>query len=147
MKSKRHEKILDLILEFEIETQEELANRLRNAGYDVTQATVSRDIKKLNLIKGAGENVKQKYIKPVPKKDETNKNIRILQDSHVSIDIAKNILVFKTLSGMAMAVAATLDGMNIDSLLGCIAGDDTIICIIKSDEEAVRIKEYLQSLL
>ncbi len=106
MKVSRHAKIVELINQYNIETQEELAEQLNKAGFQVTQATVSRDIRDLRLTKVAGENGKQKYvILQVPEKDMKEKYMRILKDGYVSMEMAQNILVVKTVSGMAMAVA------------------------------------------
>ena len=104
MKVSRHAKIVELINQYNIETQEELAEQLNKAGFQVTQATVSRDIRDLRLTKVAGENGKQKYvILQVPEKDMKEKYMRILKDGYVSMEMAQNILVVKTVSGMAMA--------------------------------------------
>ena len=118
MKKLRHAMIVELIEKEVIETQEELADRLKKAGFDVTQATVSRDIRDLKLSKVTKNNAAKKYI-------------RVLQEGFVSMDMAQNILVIKTMPGLAMAVAAALDELNIEGMLGCIAGDDTIMCAIK----------------
>ncbi|MDO4966329.1 MAG: arginine repressor [Lachnospiraceae bacterium] len=133
MKNKRHEEILKIINEKNVETQEELCLLLRRAGYDITQATVSRDIKQLNLIKTkSGQSGKQKYIQEKVQKTElSDKLVRVLQDSIVSMEDAQNILVIKTVSGMAMAAAAAIDSLNIKEIVGSIAGDDTIMCVVK----------------
>jgi len=132
MKVSRHAKIVELINQYNIETQEELAEQLNKAGFQVTQATVSRDIRDLRLTKVAGENGKQKYvILQVPEKDMKEKYMRILKDGYVSMEMAQNILVVKTVSGMAMAVAASIDSMQWYEVVGCIAGDDTIMCVMK----------------
>lgn len=148
MKVGRHVKIVELINKYDIETQEELADMLNNAGYNVTQATISRDIRELKLTKVATDNGKQKYI--VLKNQEsglTEKYVRVLRDGFISIDIAQNIVVIKTVSGMAMAVAAALDALHIEGIIGCIAGDDTIMCAIRSAEEAVIIMEKVRKLI
>ena len=131
MKKLRHALIVELIKKEVIETQEELADRLKKAGFDVTQATVSRDIRDLKLSKVTLDNGKQKYVLIKEKNNAARKYIRVLQEGFVSMDMAQNILVIKTMPGLAMAVAAALDELNIEGMLGCIAGDDTIMCAIK----------------
>ena len=131
MKKLRHAMIVELIEKEVIETQEELAARLKKAGFDVTQATVSRDIRDLKLSKVTLDNGKQKYVLIKEKNNAARKYIRVLQEGFVSMDMAQNILVIKTMPGLAMAVAAALDELNIEGMLGCIAGDDTIMCAIK----------------
>ena len=112
MKVERHSKIVELIGKYEIETQEELAERLNHAGYRVTQATVSRDIRELKLSKVQSENGKQHYVVLQNQGAFSDKYIRILRDGFLSMDMAQNILVIKTVSGMAMAVAAALDAIH-----------------------------------
>ena len=132
MKKTRHAKIIEVIQKYDVETQEELANYLREAGFTVTQATVSRDIRELKLSKIPTGNGKQKYI--VFKQDDSHvddKYIRVLRDGFVSMDMAQNILVVKTVSGMAMAVAAALDALKFSEIVGCIAGDDTIFVAVR----------------
>ena len=127
MKLERHSKIIELINQYDIETQDELADLLNKCGYNVTQATVSRDIRQLKLIKQSVDG-KQKYVVLQGNLYEMNdKYIRILKDGFVSMAMAQNILVIKTVSGMAMAVAAALDAMEWNEIVGCIAGDDTIM--------------------
>ena len=130
MKKLRHAMIVELIEKEVIETQEELADRLRSAGFDVTQATVSRDIRDLKLTKVTLDDGKQKYVLIKEKNNAAEKYIRVLREGFVSMDMAQNILVIKTMPGLAMAVAAALDELNIEGMLGCIAGDDTIMCAI-----------------
>ena len=129
MKNKRHEKILEVIEKKNIETQEELAKILNEAGFVVTQATVSRDIKKLGLVKVKGKGSHQKYApKAASTLVEYDKYVRVLKDAITGMDDAENILVIKTVPGMAMAVAAALDSLRIPEIIGSIAGDDTIMC-------------------
>ena len=124
MKKRRHEKIIELIGQYEIETQEELADRLREEGYQVTQATVSRDIRELKLSKISGGNGRQKYIAFTREEVHLgDKYIRVLREGYVSMDLAQNLLIMKTVSGMAMAVAAAVDALKLDEIVGCIAGD------------------------
>lgn len=148
MKKQRHEKIIELIGQYEIETQEELADRLRAAGYQVTQATVSRDIRELKLSKISGGNGRQKYI--VFTQDETHlgdKYIRVLKEGYVSMELAQNLLVMKTVSGMAMAVAAAVDALNLDEIVGCIAGDNTIMMAMRNESAAAQVMDQLRGMI
>ena len=148
MKVNRHAKIVELINKYQIETQEELAERLNQVGFHVTQATVSRDIRDLKLTKVPAENGKQKYA--VLESGNTamgEKYIRILRDGFVSMDMAQNILVIKTVSGMAMAVGAALDAMKWTELVGCIAGDDTVMCAVRSVDDTILLVEKIKKLL
>lgn len=147
MKTKRHSKIVELINSYDIETQEELAQRLEEDGFAVTQATVSRDIRDLKLSKVVMANGKQKY-SLMPKQDGiSEKYVRILREAFVSMDMAQNILVVKTVSGMAMAAAAALDSMQMSEIVGCIAGDDTIMAAIRSVDDTVVVMERIRKLV
>lgn len=148
MKKTRHGKIIELIEKYDVETQEELAARLREAGFTVTQATVSRDIRELKLSKVASAGGRQKYA--VLKQDDGHmgdKYIRVFRDGFVSMDMAQNILVIKTVSGMAMAVAAALDALKFTEIVGCIAGDDTIFLAVRTVEETQALMEKLHAVL
>ncbi|HHU70867.1 MAG TPA: arginine repressor [Clostridiales bacterium] len=148
MKISRQAKIIELINKFDIDTQEELADRLMQDGYNVTQATVSRDIRELKLTKVAMDNGSQKYI--VLQKTEpglSDRYSRVFREGFVSMDRAQNILVIKTISGMAMAVAAALDALEISSIVGCIAGDDTVMCAIRTNDETIKVMEKLSKLI
>ena len=148
MKVERHSKIIELIHKYEIETQEELADRLNQEGFHVTQATVSRDIRELKLTKLAMDNGRQKYIIVSGSDEKLNeKYLHVFQDGFLSVDRAENILVIKTVSGMAMAVAAALDAMQWHEVVGRIAGDDTIMAAIRTREEALIIMERLRKLV
>lgn len=148
MKTKRQRKIIELITNYDIETQEELAAKLVENGFNVTQATISRDIRELNLTKIATKGGKQKYAVQSSSDIVSNsKYMRVLNDGIITMDTAGNILVVKTVSGMAMAVAAALDAMQIKEILGCIAGDDTIMCVVKPAEEIDRVKEHIESFI
>ena len=148
MKTQRHAKIIELISKYTIETQEELAARLQEAGYQVTQATVSRDIRDLKLTKMAAEDGRQKYMVYQERDDVTNeKYVRVLRDGFLSMDMAQNILVIKTVSGMAMAVAAALDAMHWSEIVGCIAGDDTIMCAVRSVDDTLVAMERIRKIL
>ncbi len=146
MKIKRHSKIIELVREFDIETQEELASRLKDAGFDVTQATISRDIRELKLTKVATSDGIQKYEVFLQDDNKTaEKFIRVFKEGVINIDYAQNILVIKTLNGMAMGVAAALDSMGNDEIIGSIAGDDNIFCVVKNEEKAIKLMERLKS--
>lgn len=148
MKTKRQRKIIELITNYDIETQEELAAKLVENGFNVTQATISRDIRELNLTKIATKGGKQKYAVQSSSDIVSNsKYMRVLNDGIITMDTAGNILVVKTVSGMAMAVAAALDAMQIKEILGCIAGDDTIMCVVKHAEETDKVKEHIESFI
>ncbi|GAA0795760.1 arginine repressor [Clostridium sp. AF19-22AC] len=148
MKVSRHAKIIELISQNDIETQEELAERLNNAGFKVTQATVSRDIRDLKLTKVSVDGGKQKYVVLRPEEDGmSEKYIRVLKDGYISMDMAQNILVIKTVSGMAMAVAAAIDAMKWKEVVGCIAGDDTIMCAIRSVDETVAVMDKIRKIV
>lgn len=144
MKNKRHEKIIELIGNFEIETQEELARLLNESGFIVTQATVSRDIKKLELIKVKIKGGHQKYTLNAGTYDgRDDKFTRVLKDAVTYMEDAGNIVVIKTVAGMAMAVAAALDSLKIPEIIGSIAGDDTIMCVTKDGKQAKDVIEKL----
>jgi len=148
VKRERQNRILELIENMDIETQDELVELLKADGYNVTQATVSRDINELQLGKLQTENGKRKIsIQSGSNAHLTNKYIRILRDGFLSMDNAQNILVVRTISGMAMAVAASLDALHMKEVVGSIAGDDTIMMAIRTTEETTKvmnkIREYL----
>ena len=145
MKIRRQTKILELIKKYEIETQDELSAYLEQEGFQVTQATVSRDIRELKLTKVALGNGRQKYVALLEtNEDLSQKYERIFRDGFISMDIAQNILVIKTVSGMAMAVAAALDALQIHEIVGSIAGDDTIMCAARSTEDAIAVIDKLR---
>ena len=147
MKLERHSKIVELIGKYEIETQEELAERLKQAGYKVTQATVSRDIRELKLTKIPSENGRQRYVVMQSQTAFSDKYIRILKDGYVSMDMAQNILVIKTVAGMASAVCAALDAMKWNEIVGSIAGDDTIMCAIRSVDDTVKVMDKISKII
>lgn len=148
MKVNRHVKIVELVNKYDIETQEELADRLRGEGFQITQATVSRDIRDLKLTKVPTDDGRQKYV--VMKATENalrDKYVRILKDGFVSMDMAMNILVIKTVSGMAMAVGAAIDEMRWHEVVGCIAGDDTIMCAVRTMEDTAVVMEKIRKIV
>ena len=148
MKMERRSKIIELINKYQIETQEELGERLEKAGFPVTQATISRDIRALKLTKMSVDGIHQKYIQLQEKEtNQYHKYIRVLQDGYLWMDQAENMLVIKTLSGMAMAVAAALDNLEVPGIVGSIAGDDTIMCAIKHVEDVPEVMEKIDHLI
>lgn len=148
MKTNRHKIILDIISKYEIETQEDITDKLRQEGINVTQATVSRDIKELKLIKVASEDGKYIYSAPtkvnLPTVDRLN---RVFKESVLSVDFASNIIVLKTLPGMAQAAASALDALQLGYVLGSIAGDDTIFTVLRSEERAYEFVKRINQLL
>ena len=148
MKTQRQTKMLDLLKKHDIETQEELSDYLQKEGYQVTQATVSRDIRELKLTKVAMSNGRQKYAAlTAANEDLSEKYTRVFRDAFVSMDMAQNILVIKTVSGMAMAVAAAIDAMHLHEIVGCIAGDDTIMCAVRSVDDTIAVMSRLRKLV
>ena len=148
MKNKRHQRIMELIEQFDIETQEELVGKLLEDGFNITQATVSRDIRELKITKVSNGKGRQKYV--VLNNDTehlADKYIRIIRDGLTGMDTAQNILVIKTVSGMAMAVAAALDHMDCHEIVGSIAGDDTIMCAVRTVEDTVSLMERLRKIV
>ncbi len=135
MKRDRHGKIIELIGQYAIETQEELADKLNEAGFRVTQATVSRDIRELKLTKMTVGG-KQRYVVVRENSHQMGERyIGILKEGFVSMDMAQNILVIKTVAGMAMAVGAALDALHWQEIVGCIAGDDTVFCAVRTVDD------------
>lgn len=140
MKGKRQEKILELIERYDIETQEELTRRLQEEGFSSTQGTISRDIRELKLTKVAGESGRQKYA-PILTRDlrVSDKYRRVLSEAIVHMEGAGNLLVIKTVSGMAMACGAAIDSIAMKGVIGCIAGDDTLLCVIKDADRVADV--------
>lgn len=148
MKTIRQQKILEIIAKYDIETQEELAERLRQEGLEVTQATISRDIRELKLKKRPKNGKALVYAMSMESEDIPEaRYIRVLKDSLVSMDQAMNLLVIKTSSGMAMAAAAALDACQFREIVGCIAGDDTIMCALRSIQDAVLVKKKIERII
>lgn len=140
-KGQRHIKIRELITEHDIETQDDLVEELRNLGYNVTQATVSRDIKELHLVKVPMVDGQYKYSLPADQRfNPLEKLRRLIMDAFVKIDMAGHFIVLKTLPGNANAVGVLIDNMDWQEILGTICGDDTclIICRTEDDTEVVR---------
>jgi transcriptional regulator of arginine metabolism len=144
MKQGRHEKILELIIAQEISTQDELLSLLKNSGYDVTQATVSRDIKQLRLLKILS--AEGKYIYSVGKTESNNlssKFDKLLADSAIRIDYVCNQVIIKCYSGLANAVCAAFDSQDFEDIVGTLAGDDTILIILRSENGAEKLCSLL----
>ncbi len=148
MKIARHAKILELIETYDIETQDELAKRLCDEGFSVTQATVSRDIREMKLTKIATERGKQKYSVITGNDTEVTERLtRVFREAVVKMDYAQNMIVVKTLEGMGMAVAVALDNMQNPEIMGTIAGDDTVFCVVRTHNQAVSIIEKLYRII
>ena len=148
MKGNRQKKILEIIARYHIETQDDLIERLRQNGFEVTQATVSRDIRELKLTKVLTGHGGYRYI--LPPKDSGlagSKLNRALLESIVMIDVAMNIVVIKTHPGLAQAVAAGLDSLHMPEIVGCVAGDDTMINVARDVESAQIICDKLKELI
>lgn len=145
MKLSRHSKILDLISKYDIDTQEELARRLSEDGYNVTQATVSRDIKDLKLVKVLSDSGVYKYVQSGTKETSaSDKNLNsILVNSVIRVDYALNNVIIKTHAGMAQAVGFVIDSLGLEEILGCVAGDDTILCVTKTEKSAGHLADKI----
>lgn len=147
-KGQRHIKIRELITEQDIETQDDLVEELRNLGYNVTQATVSRDIKELHLVKVPMMDGKYKYSLPADQRfNPLEKLRRLIMDAFVKIDMAGYFIVLKTLPGNANAVGALIDNMDWNEILGTLCGDDTCLIICRTEEDTEVIKNRLLEML
>lgn len=148
LKSKRHNKILEIISEKEIETQEELAEELKIAGFDVTQATVSRDIKILKLIKMQGASGNYRYVASSKEsKDINDKLSSILSNAAVSVENVDKFVVVKTLTGSAMAVAEAIDTLFDTEVAGTIAGDNTIFILVRNLDKAEELVDKVRKMI
>lgn len=148
MKSERQNRILELVAQYEIETQEEMMERLRAEGYMVTQATVSRDLKELKLTKAMTAHGGYRYaLNPARAHTSTTRFNNAMVDSIVQVDYSMNNVVIKTYPGLAQAVASAIDGLNMHNILGCVAGDDTIIVVTRDTESSAQISEKLYELM
>ena len=148
MKNKRQSKILEIISTKEVGTQEELAALLLEAGMRVTQATISRDIREMKITKMPIDRGRQRYVaisRENRSEESRERFIRIIKDAVVSLDAAQNIIVIRTSAGMAMAVAAAIDGIRFSSIVGSLAGDDTVFLAVKSAEEAEGILKRIRA--
>ncbi len=147
MKKKRQKRIIEIIRQYEVGTQEELAERLKNEGFSVTQATISRDIRELKLSKLTAEGGGLKYV--VLEQGEgylENRYVRVLREAYSSAAAAQNLVVVRTVSGMAMAAAAALDALRFPEIMGCIAGDDTIFVAVHTGEEARAVVDKIRGI-
>lgn len=148
MKHSRHDRILELIQEQDISTQEELMTLLKSSGFDVTQATVSRDIKQLRLVKGLSGNGKYIYAAAnVEPKDLSYKFDSLLMESTIKVDHVTNQIIIKCYSGLANAVCASLDSMHFDGVVGTISGDDTLLVIMRTEKQAEDLFHLLEKKL
>ncbi|SMO40370.1 transcriptional regulator AhrC/ArgR [Melghirimyces algeriensis] len=148
MKGQRHIKIREIITNQDIETQEDLVDQLREAGYNVTQATVSRDIKELHLVKVPTNNGSYKYSLPADKRFNPNQKLkRMLTEAFVGIEQSENLIVMKTLPGNAHAIASLVDNLDWRDVIGTIAGDDTILLICRNREIAPQVKSRFIDML
>lgn len=150
MKSKRQTEILRLIAEHEIETQEQMLEELRACGIKATQATISRDIKELNLVKQPSAGGGSRYVVAQARQlhhSFTNRLRNIFKEGVTSFDVAQNIVVVKTMPGLASAAGAALDGMEIDGLVGSLAGDDTVIMIMRTSQAAEEFCQEMKYML
>ena len=148
MKSLRHMKIRDIVSSHSIETQDDLVEALRNEGFNVTQATVSRDIKELQLLKGVRENGVYAYTLPSGQKfNSTNRLKRALVDHFVHIDTTDNLIVLKCMPGTANAIGALIDQLEWNEIMGTICGDDTILIICRNKKQSAYVMRQVYSLL
>jgi len=148
MKTTRQAKILELIQKKDVETQEELSAYLEKEGFQVTQATVSRDIRELKLTKISTDNGRQKYaVITDADSNMMEKYARVLREGFLSVDAAENIVVIKTMPGLASAACAAIDGMEIGNLVGSLAGDDTALLIMRDSEKAEAFCDEIHKML
>ena len=147
-RSARQSKILELISIYEICTQDELVAKLRELNFDITQATVSRDIKELGLIKKiSNETGKSKYVFPENASSSSNKYLYILKESTISVKAIKNLVVIKTLKGLASSISEVIDSYNIEDCLGIVSGVDTVMMIFSNNEDAIYASHKLENII
>ncbi|WP_174613761.1 transcriptional regulator AhrC/ArgR [Virgibacillus ihumii] len=147
-KIQRHIKIRELITENEVETQDDLVDYLKSLGYNVTQATVSRDIKELHLVKVPSTSGTYKYSLPADQRfNPLDKLKRLIMDAFVKIEHANHFIVLKTLPGNAHAIGVLIDNLNWDEIMGTICGDDTCLIICRTEEDSVRTKDRFLDML
>jgi len=148
MKTNRQSKIIEIIQKNEVETQDELSALLEKDGFRVTQATVSRDIRELKLTKIPTAGGRQKYAVITDAPENLSKKYeRVLREGFLSMDMAQNILVIKTVSGMASAVCAAIDAMKMREIVGSIAGDDTIMCAIRTIDDTYAVMKKIRRIV
>ncbi len=147
-RNSRQSKILELISTNEIETQEELVSALKNANFDVTQATISRDIKELGLIKILSDSKKYKYaVVSSSVQALSNKCLNIFKECVISVKSAMNLTVVKVIRGTAGMVSGLIDQLSLSQILGCTYGDDTVMVITSDEEDSFFVRDKLNSLL
>ena len=147
MKTKRQAKILEIVSTRDVETQEQLLQELQDAGFYCTQATISRDIRELKLIKGSSVSGISKYA-AVAKKDHVIPRFNsALIDSITKVDYAGNLIIIKTFPGMANAVATCVDSLNIDDIIGCVAGDDAILVVVRNNDSAADLSDKIRQMI
>ncbi len=148
MKTRRHAKILEIIKEFDIDTQEELLKYLRDTGFDVTQATVSRDIKELRLVKTLSRSGKYRYSTGNEAVgDISSKFYSLFAESVTSVESAQNMVVIRTIVGLAQAVCASMDSIPWQNFVGTLAGDDTIFIVCRNESSALETQEEFRKLI
>lgn len=148
MKNTRHRKILEIIRKYDIDTQEALIGRLREAGFPVTQATVSRDIRQLRLVKVSGSGGGYKYAESGGETAlNSDRFLRLFADSVASVARGQNIVCVKCVNGMAQAVCASLDSLNRENIVGTLAGEDTIFVLCRTEKDAESLTEELRRLM
>ena len=147
MKNSRHTRILEIITDYVIETQDDLIAKLRESGYPVTQATVSRDIKQLGLIKTATKDGGYKYTVARSENNNNDNKFTIMRETIRGVQDAQNIVVVKTLPGMANAAATSLDALAGEAIVGSIAGDDTIFIVVRNNEDATEFTNYVKEVI
>ncbi len=148
MKKNRLNKIIDIITAYEVETQDDLLCYLQKAGFNVTQATISRDIRELGLSKVVTGRGSYRYILPKEEKDTRRLQIsHALAETITRVEVAQNLIVLHTYAGMAQAVALEVDRLSHAGILGCVAGDDTIIIVARDNADAVSLGQQMQELI
>ena len=147
MKQKRQATILELIEHNDIETQEEMLAHLKDAGFTVTQATVSRDIRELKLVKESGKDGKVRYALTAKRENQSPKFNSALTESILKVDYAGNLIVVKTFPGLANAVATCIDSIRLPEIIGCVAGDDAILVVVRTEADAATISNSFRTMI
>ena len=147
MKNGRQKQILAIISEHDVETQEELIERLKTNGFKATQATVSRDIRELKLVKESSKDGKVRYALTAKRDAQSPKFNSALTESIVRVDYAGNLIVVKTYPGLANAVATCIDSVRLPEIIGCVAGDDAILVVVRSEADAAAISESFRTMI
>lgn len=147
MKKNRQAAILELVEKYDIDTQEGMLAHLREAGYSVTQATVSRDIRELKLVKESGKDGRVRYALTAKRDVQSPKFNSALTESIIRVDYAGNLIVVKTYPGLANAVATCIDSIRLPEIIGCVAGDDAILVVVRSEADAAAISESFRTMI